>query len=206
MADTKTRNPLLISTMSSWPSYKRKQKKMSLKKENTSSISENVKKLLLVEKKNYVAARSSTLQDGVVEKILKDLQTNHQLDDPEKVIAILAMLFQQGGTARSCDGNMSVTLFDITAKLADVRKVLKTNSCNKAERKLARSIADKIFEVAKIMDIPGNLYVKIQKQNLERAFTDEEKIWLSDFQADNENCPIALRKLIQETFKKKTGK
>ena len=119
----------------------------------------------LEEKKNYITARSSTLQDGVVEKIITDIQTNHKLDDPQKVIAILAMLFQQGGTARSCDGNMSVTLFDVTIKLADIRKVLKTNSCNKAERKLARSLADKIFEIAKIMDIPGNLYIKIQKQN-----------------------------------------
>jgi hypothetical protein len=30
-----------------------------------------------------------------------------------------------------------------------------------------------------------------------------EKTWLSDFQSDNENCPVDLRSLILNTFKKK---
>jgi hypothetical protein len=46
---------------------------------------------------------------------------------------------------------------------------------------------------------------KKEKSNLERAFSTEEKVWLSDFQSDNENCPTALRKLIHDTFKKKTN-
>jgi hypothetical protein len=113
------------------------------------------------------------------------------------------MLFQQGGTARSCDGNMSVTFMDVTVKLADVRKVLKENSCNKSERKLARTLANEIHEIASILEIPGNLYQKIQKQNLDTVFNTEQKVWLSDFQSDNENCPVELRKLILETLKKK---
>jgi hypothetical protein len=114
------------------------------------------------------------------------------------------MLFQQGGTARSCDGNMSVTLFGKTVKLAELRKILKQNFCNKAEKKLARTLAQEIYELARIMEIQGNLYQKIQKQNLERIFTVEEKVWLSDFQSDNNNCPVALKTLIQNTFKNRT--
>ena len=52
------------------------------------------------------------------------------------------------------------------------------------------------------MEIPGNLYNKIQKKDLKRTFTMEEKVWLSDFQSDNENCPAELRELILQTFKK----
>ena len=52
------------------------------------------------------------------------------------------------------------------------------------------------------MEIPGNLYNKIQKKNLKRTFTMKEKVWLSDFQSDNENCPAELRELIFQTFKK----
>jgi len=110
------------------------------------------------------------------------------------------MLFQQGGTARSCDGNMNATFMEVTVKLAEVRKVLKENSCNKSERKLARSLANEIHEIASILEIPGNLYQKIQKQNLDTTFTMDQKVWLSDFQSDNENCPVELRKLILETF------
>jgi hypothetical protein len=46
-----------------------------------------------------------------------------------------------------------------------------------------------------------------KKQNLDTVFNTEQKVWLSDFQSDNENCPVELRKLILETFKsKKTTK
>ena len=35
-----------------------------------------------------------------------------------------------------------------------------------------------------------------------KNFTIKEKVWLSDFQADNQNCPSELRALILDTFKK----
>jgi len=56
------------------------------------------------------------------------------------------------------------------------------------------------------MELPGNLYLKIQKKNLERKFSIEEKAWLSDFQSDNEKCLVELKNLIVETFKKKIKK
>jgi hypothetical protein len=46
---------------------------------------------------------------------------------------------------------------------------------------------------------------KKEKSNLERVFSTEEKVWLSDFQSDNKNCPTVLRKLIDDIFKKKTN-
>ena len=63
--------------------------------------------------------------------------------------------------------------------------------------------ADHIHTICSAMEIPGNLYNKIQKQDLKRQFTMEEQAWLSDFQSDNENCPTELRELILETLKKK---
>ena len=167
-----------------------------------SPVSENLKKRLQIEKDNYVTARSSRLQPGVVDKILTKIKENFKLENNEEASSIIAILFQQGGTARSCDGNMSIRIFDQDIKLAQIRKILKENSCNKGERKLARSLANTIQEVCLIMEIPGNLYNKIQKKDLKRTFTIEEKVWLSDFQSDNENCPAELRELILQTFKK----
>lgn len=46
----------------------------------------------------------------------------------------------------------------------------------------------------------------MQKQKFDRVFTIEKKVWLSDFQSDNEKCPVELKKLIQDTFKKKFNK
>lgn len=167
-------------------------------------LSENIKKEILEQKKNYIAARSSKLQPGIAEKIVIQLTEKFEFDEPQYTIAILTMLFQQGGTARSCDGNMNATFQGVTVKLAEVRKVLKENSCNKSERKLARTLANEIRETASLLEIPGNLYQKIQKQNLDTTFTMDQKVWLSDFQSDNGNCPVELRKLILETFKKKS--
>ena len=78
---------------------------------------------------------------------------------------------------------------------------MKQSSCNKGERKLARTLATEIFEVAETLEIPGNPYQKIQKLNLKKTFSLTEKVWLSDFQSDNEDCPLELRELILISFK-----
>jgi hypothetical protein len=164
-------------------------------------ISESLIEKLKNEKNQFIPARTATLPKGVTENILKDIQKTYELKDRDEAIAILALLFQQGGTSRSCDGNMRIVLFGKTCKLAEIRNILKQNSCNKAERKLARTLANEIKEVAKVLEIPGNLYNKIQKLNLNKEFTLEEKVWLSDFQSDNKSCPIELKQLILETFR-----
>jgi hypothetical protein len=174
-----------------------------MNEENSKTIINNsLLEKLKNEKQQFIPARTAKLPTGVTEAILKDIQKFYELESREETIAILAVLFQQGGTARSCNGNMSIVLFKKTCKLAEIRKILKQNSCNKAERKLARTLANEIKEIAEVLDVPGNLYAKIQKLNLNRKFTVEEKVWLSDFQSDNENCPIELRQLILETFRK----
>lgn len=174
--------------------------------DSTLLINENIKKKLLDEKDVFVISRTSQLQRGIAELLLEKIKEELKLADRSEALSILAVLFQQGGTARSCDGNMNVTLFGKECKLADIRRVLSQNSCRKAERKLARTLANEIREICLLMEIPGNLSLKIQKNNIERTFTTEEKVWLSDFQSDNEKCPAELRKLITETFKKPDDK
>lgn len=169
----------------------------------TTTVNDQLKEKLIQEKNNYVTTRTSSLTRGIAEKILEQIKTQFELNDTGEALAILTLMFQQGGTARSCDGNMNIILFNKTIKLAEIRKILKALSFNRSERKLARTLANEIQEIALIMEVPGNLCHKIQKQDVERNFTIEEKTWLSDFQSDNEKCPTELRKLIQESFKKK---
>lgn len=171
-------------------------------KKNVKNISQELITKLKKEKNRFIPARTSKLPESAVEEILKLIKEKYEMDSRDEAVAVLAILFQQGGTARSCDGNMSIVMFGNEVKLADVRKILKQNSCNKAERKLARTLATEIQQVALIMEIPGNLYSKIQKKDLNKKFTLEERVWLSDFQSENEDCPIELRTLILDTFKK----
>jgi hypothetical protein len=146
------------------------------------------------------------LQPGVVDAIFKKIKEQFKLNYPDEAKAALALLFQQGGTAISCDGNMTVFIFEQEFKLSNIRKILKSCSCNKAERKLTRSLANEIYEIALVMEVPSNLFNKIQKKDLNRTFSMEQKVWLSDFPSDNENCPAEFRALILETLKKKEKK
>jgi hypothetical protein len=158
------------------------------------------------EKKKYVPSRSAKLPEAKVSDILSEIKKNFNLTSQNEAIATLALLFQQGGSARGCDGNMSITIFDQTVKLADIRKILKNNSCNKAERKLARSLASEIYAVCFRMNVPGNLYNKISKLDLNVTYAIKESAWMSDFQSDNPDCPSEIKNLILQTFKEKSNK
>lgn len=160
-------------------------------------------KKLKEEKNRFVPARTSILPKVKVDEILEKITKDFSLNTRDEAVSVLAALFQQGGTARGCDGNMSITMFDQSIKLADIRKILKHHSCNKSERKLARSLATEIFTISQILEITGNLYSKIQKQNLETEYLMDEKIWMSDFQSENPDCPTKIRTLILSTFEKK---
>jgi len=56
------------------------------------------------------------------------------------------------------------------------------------------------------MEIPGNLYTKIKKLNLESKYTIDEKVWMSDFQSENSQCPMHIRTLILKTFENRSNK
>ena len=140
-------------------------------------------KQLEVERNNIVIPRSSEISPSAVQTILDTVKTDLGLADNNQAIAAIAVLFQQGGTARSCDGNMTIKLFNKDIKLATVRKSIKNSGFNKGERKLARSMADDIQQVCLKLQLPGNLYQKIKRQNPDYKFNDEDPMWLSDFQS-----------------------
>lgn len=170
------------------------------------NISTELRAKLNSAKETFVPARSSTLPIGKVEEILEAIKKHFQLSTTDEAITVVAILFQQGGTARSCHGDMATSLFGKSFKLSEIRKILKQNSCKNSERKLARSLANEIFEICNIMELSGNLSAKIQKSNLEKSFQPEELIWMSDFQAENPTCPFEIRTYILESFKKKNNK
>lgn len=137
---------------------------------------------------------------------METLKKNHGLENTNEAIAVIASLLQQGGTARSCDGNLSSNLFNQNIKLSDLRRVLKSLSCNRSERKLARSLATSINQISAVLDIRGNLYSKITRTHTDVKFDKEDTYWMSDFQSDNPDCPQHIRSLIIETFQKKEKK
>jgi hypothetical protein len=150
-----------------------------------------------------ILPRNSNLTQSQAENCIASFASQQKLSINEAKVAI-AILFQSGGTAKSCDGNLSINIFGQNIKLAYVRKALITAKCKGSERKLARYIATEISEISKKFEIPGNLAKKITRLISDRKFTLEESVWLSDFQVDNKDCPEILRKFISDSFEKKT--
>jgi hypothetical protein len=173
-----------------------------MKKSNINNITPEFLESLKKEKERIINPRTGKLGAETAEKIITDLKNLLNFNDPQQAMASVAVLFQQGGTARSCDGNLNTVIFGTTVKLADIRRVLKDNRCVKSERKLARSYATSIKIICEALQIPGNLSSKIIRKYPEMTFTIEEKVWMSDFQSDNEDAPSHIRTLIMDTYKK----
>jgi len=193
--------------------------------EEKNIISPELQKMLIEERDKLRTFRSNKLSlqaiNDVIEKIKIELNQTRDRKNPlndDQVKIIIAIHFQQGGTARSCDGNTTIYAFDQDIKLATIRKALKLAGHKNSERKLARSLATYIHSVCEVLEIPGNLCNKIARLHPENTYSPSEEAWLSDFQADNKDCPPHLREHINKTFKmgqqkdinkntnKKTGK
>lgn len=144
--------------------------------------------------------RSTTLSNLQTTNVVELFAQKNKLTTNQAKI-VIAMLFQAGGTNRSCDGNLQVSIFDKEIKLASLRKCLSECKLRGSERKLARSLATEIYKISLTLNIPGNLAKKIAREYPDRDFSIEQAAWLSEFQAENPDCPDEIRQLILETFK-----
>lgn len=169
-------------------------------------LSQKFIKKLMDEKDKVSVPRSSTLAVTTSEKILSTIKTKYGYESDEEALAVVAIFAQQGATAKNCDGNMTIQFLGKTIKLAEIRKIFNTNGAKSGMRKFCRSFDESIYNIALILNLPGNLYLKISKMNPDRKFTDKEKVALSDFQSNNEEISQDFRKLIMESFNNKAQK
>lgn len=153
-------------------------------------------------KEEIHSPRSSQITKNQAEIIIENFAEQQKLSKNQAKVAI-SILLQSGGTAKSCDGNLSINIFGQTIKLAYLRKSLAESRCKGFERKLAKCMADEIAMICTSLKLPGNLTNKIKRLNPDRQFKLEETVWLSDFQVDNENCPELLRRFITDSFERK---
>lgn len=155
---------------------------------------------------NIIIPRSTKITPQQAENVIAKFAEKQNLDNPRTALVAVCILLQSGGTARGCDGNLSCTISDHTFKLSQLRGVLNESKLKSCERKLARTLAEPISRIAYKYGIDGNLAKKIIRAHPERNFTPEETVYLSDFQADNPDCPEILRRYIMETFESRRPK
>ena len=176
-------------------------------------LSKKLKDALVKEKAGMETSRTSIFTPEQANQILEKIKDNTQLNSTEEALAVIAVLFNQGGSIRKCDGNLSVKIFEKEIKLAVIRKSLRECSAKLGERKLARTFGTQIQEISLLLEVEGNLAAKIRRNNPDmEPMTIVQTSWLSEFQLENPDCPIELRKLIQDALAKtksnqnKTGK
>ena len=163
-------------------------------------LSNEFKKNLEEEAKKIKMSRSSKLTKQETEEVVMKLAEKYSLTE-EQALAFIAVLFQQGGTAKSASNELCTEMFGKKVTLGNLRSTLKECKLQNSERKLARALAPEIFEICLLLnEIPGNLHKKVIRENPDCSLSKEELCWLSDFQSDNENCPRELSKLINATF------
>lgn len=155
-----------------------------------------------IELNEITLPRTIILKENQVLEVLKDFAGKNELSINQAKVAI-TILFQSGGTNRSCDGNLEAKLFNKVIKLASLRKSLSDCKLKGCERKLARSLANEIQEISLKCNIEGNLSSRVKRLHPEATISLEISTWLSDFQANNPNCPTVARNYINECFEKK---
>jgi hypothetical protein len=160
-------------------------------------------RMLEAERSRFKIPRSNTLPDSSVTRIIEQVKEKYSYSTLYEAKTAIAVIFQQGGTSRSCDGNMTINVYDKDVKLAEIRKIIKDSGHSRGERKLARSMASEIQAICVLLEIPGNLFLKISRLNPDMTFDKTEQAWLSDFQALNDDTPPKLKALISESFEQR---
>ena len=171
---------------------------MDLKKYLDEKFQKEFKNELAEEKNNVIIPRASKLSNEQANQIINGIAKRYNINEREALVGI-ALLFQQGGTSRSADGNMTVIYKDQKFKLAEIRRELKECKLPRSEKKLARTLATDIAAICNELEIKGNLYNKILRQNPNHDW-EEYAPWLSDFQAYNEDAPSKARDSIIQCF------
>lgn len=170
---------------------------MEEKKDLKTFLKENSSNLV-----NITVPRTIALNNKQVTEVIDNFKNKQKLTKNQALV-VIALLFQAGGTNKSCDGNLEVEAFGQKVKLANLRKSLTECKLKGSERKLARALADDIHLISKELSLPGNLAMKIQNMDPNNIIPIEIQVWLSDFQAKNPNCPQEARSLINTAFQQR---
>jgi hypothetical protein len=157
---------------------------------------------LIKNKDTLVLPNNDTISRSIAEKILIDIQEKYDLDSAEDSLVVIAIFAQKGATSSKCSGNMTYTHDSIDYKLGNIRTIFAKHKSKNGIRKFAKTYGSKIYEICKILDIPGNMYHKVVRFNPNSNISKQDKYWVSDFQAYNDDAPIEIRNLIIKTFPK----
>ncbi len=110
----------------------------------------------------------------------------------------LAIICQKGGTAKKAQPNIYANINGKKLELGQVRKAMTDINWKYTLRQLARTKANFIYTVSNHFSIQGDLAQKLGRNDT--SLTTDEKIWLSNFQMDNPDCPEKIRNMLSNHY------
>lgn len=140
--------------------------------------------------------------DKLVANITNATSGSNKMGDDEVTVA-LAIICQKGGTAKKANPNIYANVNGKVLELGLVRKVITDINWKYTLRQFARSKATFIQKTCSYFDIPGDLSQKLGR--LDPSLGSEDKIWLSNFQMDNSDCPEKIRNMLMSHYDQMFG-
>jgi len=123
--------------------------------------------------------------------------TKGKLDFPKTLIAV-AIICQKGGTSKNAQADIYANVDGYKLTLRDIRDVIRDKNYRFTLRQWARTYASQIYKISSRYSIIGDLAKIISRKH--KTISQDDLYWLSNFQMDNENCPVYLREHIIEHF------
>jgi len=160
---------------------------------------EGIKKIAKFEKKISKIHVTGLLDHDTIENIIDLIKKTKKLNDYETVWILIAGLLQSGGTNKGTWNSIIFTYDNYFLSAQELQSLIKKVKKNATNRQLARTIADQIVEIAIELNISGDLAEQMRYEHPD--LSEIEKIWCSNFQTTNPNCPKRVRNWLVFNYK-----
>lgn len=139
--------------------------------------------------------------DETVDQIIDSISLNLSIPVENKEITwiLITGILQLGGSNQKAGNSISFRIGEYTLTSQQLSNNIKKIIKNGTNRQLARSIANEVATIAMTLNIPGDLHsqMALEFPNL----TESEKVWCSNFQTQNPDCPDNVRQWLVENYK-----
>lgn len=150
---------------------------------------------------NEISITTNIFSPSDVEKIIKLISKDLKLENVNLAWILVTGVLQRGGSNLKAGNAVVFNLGENSLSSQQLNRFIRQIVKNGTNRQLARTISNQIIEIAEIYELPGDLHAQmlIDYPNA----TMQEKIWCSNFQTQNSNCPDKIRQWLINDYRKR---
>ena len=141
----------------------------------------------------------NTFTEDEIKKITSLITENLNISNDNITMILIAGVLQLGGSNQKAGNAITYNLGEYSLSSQQLNSFIKKIIKNGTNRQLARTLANEVADIAIALNIPGDLHnqMLLEFPNL----SETEKVWCSNFQTQNPNCPENVRKWLVDNFR-----